>query len=99
MMPDGLYPLQFEPIFKSAIWGGDQLRPMLGASPSPEPTGEAWLISDQGDSFSRVVDGPLAGMTLRQLMQTRRQELIGDAPASMGQFPLLFKLIDARLPL
>jgi len=98
-MPDALYPLKFEPIFKSALWGGFGLRPLFGADPSPEATGEAWLISDQGDSVSRVVEGPFAGTTLRELMQTRRRDLIGEAPASNGHFPLLLKLIDARLPL
>ena len=98
-MRDALCPLRFEPIFKPAIWGGDALRPMLGAAPSAEPTGEAWLLSDQGDNLSRVVEGPLAGTTLRDLMRTRRQELIGDAPAPSGRFPLLLKFLDARQPL
>lgn len=95
-MAEALYPLRFQPIFKSAIWGGNTLRPLLRAAPTLEPTGEAWLISDQGESVSRVADGPLAGTSLRDLMRTRHRELMGAEAAPDGRFPLLLKLIDAR---
>ncbi len=91
-----LYPLRFEPIFKSVVWGGYALRSFLGATPSSEPTGEAWILSDQGENQSRVANGPLAGTTLRQLMVERRRELIGDAADGGGRFPLLLKFLDAR---
>ena len=96
-MAEPLYPLRFKPIFKTALWGGHALRPMLGAAPSPELTGEAWLLSDQGDDLSRMAEGPLAGLTLGDLMQERPRELIGNAPASNGRFPLLLKnIFEAR---
>ena len=99
VMPEPLYPLRFEPIFKHAIWGGYSLRPMFGQAQPAEPEGEAWVLSDQGDSLSRVVEGPLAGQTLRDLMVAHQQALLGDAPASNGRFPLLLKFLEARQPL
>ena len=94
-----LSPLSFRPIFKPALWGGTGLRPMFGAAPSDQPTGEAWVLADVGDDSSVVADGPLAGASLRQLMQDRAAELLGpDRPAG-GRFPLLLKFIQARQPL
>ena len=98
-MPVELYPLRFEPIFKHALWGGSSLRPLFGLEAPAEPEGKAWLLSDQGDNVSRVLDGPLQGKTLRELMNSHRQALIGDAGAPLGRFPLLLKLLDARQPL
>ena len=96
MNPVALYPLRFEPIFKSVVWGSQALRPFLGAPSSTEPTGEAWVLSDQGEHQSVIANGPLAGTTLRQLMIERQSELIGDAATCNGRFPLLLKFLDAR---
>jgi mannose-6-phosphate isomerase len=94
-----LTPLRFQPIFRPALWGGARLRPLLGAEPSPEPTGEAWVLSDYGDAHSAVADGPLAGTTLRQLLESAPERILGRARAVNGRFPLLLKLIHARAPL
>jgi len=98
-MTEALHPLRFEPIFKKAIWGGDALRPMFGRKPPTEAEGEAWVVSDQGDNQSRVIDGPWKGQTLRDLMLHHQRELLGDSPPSNGLFPLLLKFLDARAPL
>jgi mannose-6-phosphate isomerase len=98
-MRETLYPLRFEPIFKTALWGGDALRPMFGQPPRSEPEGEAWVLSDQGDNSSRVLDGPLAGKTLRDLMAVKGRALVGDVNVVNGRFPLLLKFLDARQPL
>lgn len=95
-MPDDLYPLRFEPILKTVVWGGTALRTFLGAAPSSDPTGEAWMLSDQGDNPSRIANGPLTGTTLRQLLQERQTDVLGSAATSNGRFPLLLKLLDAR---
>lgn len=91
-----LSPLRFEPIFKTNLWGGTRLRPLLNHPPSEEATGESWLLSDVDGSPSRVAHGPLAGRTLRELMADFGTDLLGDAKPINGRFPLLIKLIDAR---
>jgi mannose-6-phosphate isomerase len=96
---DLLPPLRFAPIFKPALWGGERLRDMFGAPPSADPIGEAWLLSDCGDSPSVVRDGPLAGTTLRELMERMPDRLLGRASATHGRFPLLVKFIHAGRPL
>lgn len=94
-----LYPLTFTPIFKSMLWGGDRLRPMLREPNNEEATGEAWLLSDHGDSLSVVRAGPLAGTPLRELVQAIPNRLLGRAGRPAGRFPLLLKLLEARKPL
>jgi mannose-6-phosphate isomerase len=96
---DALTPLRFTPIFKSAMWGGSALRAMFGAPASPDPTGEAWVLSDHGDSPSVVADGPLAGTSLRRLIDEVPERLLGHKPEPGARFPLLFKFIHAREPL
>lgn len=99
MARDALYPLRFEPIFKSALWGGRRLADLLPGAPADGPLAEAWLLSDVGDNVSRVADGPLRGVALRELMRERRNDLLGPEFAHHDPFPLLLKFIDARLPL
>jgi mannose-6-phosphate isomerase len=92
-----LYPLRFEPIFKSMLWGGRRLPAFLGRpAPHPDPIGEAWVLSDVDGSPSTVADGPLAGTTLRQLLAADPARVLGRAKLSNGRFPLLLKFIDAR---
>jgi mannose-6-phosphate isomerase len=96
---DPLPPLRFTPIFKPALWGGGRLPALLAAPQCPEPTGEAWVLSDFADRVSVVADGPLTGKTLRELMEHRPDCLIGRAKAPNGRFPLLFKFLHACEPL
>jgi mannose-6-phosphate isomerase len=92
-----LYPLRFEPIFKSMLWGGRRLPPFLNRRPPhDDPVGEAWVLSDVDGSPSVVADGPLAGTTLRELLARDAARITGSAPTQHGKFPLLLKFIDAR---
>ena len=93
-----LYPLIFQPRFKERIWGGRSLASLYGKPLPPDvPVGESWEIADLPGDESVVTNGPLAGQTLRSLMEQRRGEILGDAAASgSGRFPLLCKILDAR---
>ena len=67
------------------------------ALPSGTPIGESWEISDRPGDESVVANGPLAGHTIRWLMEHHGSEVLGSAsPAADGRFPLLCKLLDAR---
>src|ERR1700729_3939718 len=91
------YPLRFAPILRRLIWGGRRLGTVLH-KPIGDKTdyAESWELSDYHDSVSVVQEGSLAGTTLRQLVQTRGQELLGPALGPRDQFPLLVKFIDAH---
>ncbi len=92
-----LYPLRFEPIFKTALWGGRRLPAYLNRTVDhTDGVGEAWVLSDVDGSLSRVLDGPLAGLTLRELLAQDPARVLGSAKAPQGRFPLLLKFLDAR---
>ena len=97
VMVDALHPLRFEPIFKRLIWGGRRLATVLG-KPIGEGSdyAESWEISDHRADVSRVADGPLAGLTLRDLVSRNGEDLFGRALGGRDQFPLLVKFIDAQ---
>ena len=97
IMVDSLHPLRFEPIFKRLVWGGRKLATVL-RKPIGEGSeyAESWEISDHRLDVSRVVDGPLAGSSLRDLIRTHGEGLFGPAIGAREQFPLLVKFIDAR---
>ena len=75
-----LYPLRFTPILRRLIWGGRRLGTVLH-----KPIGDAsdyaesWEISDYRDAVSVVENGPLAGSTIRELIQWYGPGLLGPA--------------------
>jgi mannose-6-phosphate isomerase len=93
-----LYPFIFQPIFKDRVWGGRELERLYGKKiPASAPIGESWEISDRPGDESVIVNGSLAGKSLRWLMQNHAAEILGHArPAAAGRFPLLCKILDAR---
>jgi mannose-6-phosphate isomerase len=90
------FPFRFEPYFRPMVWGGRQLREVLGKSlPDDNAYGEAWEISDHPSHASIVSSGAHKGQTLRQLMERHSAELLGEAAARHRRFPWLVKLLDA----
>lgn len=90
-------PLRFTPYLRPMIWGARGLGEQLNKSlPSPEPFGEAWEVSDHPLHRSIVADGPLAGTSLRTLMESHKLGLLGPAGQSHDVFPWLIKFLDCR---
>ena len=92
-----MYPLRFAPIYQYRLWGGRRLADLLSAPlPGDEPIGEAWLLSDRADHASSVVEGPLRGSTLQQLMELSPVPLMGRLAGRFQRFPLLLKFLDVH---
>jgi len=91
-------PLLFEPIQREKLWGGSHLAELLGKpAPAGAKIGESWEISDYPGLETAVAGGPLAGTSLRQLVEERAAEIVGDeAILQGGRFPLLVKYLDAK---
>ena len=90
-----LYPLRFKPVYKNYIWGGNRIPELYHRG---EPAGvyaESWEISTHPDGMTAIVNGPLTGKTLRDLLPDHKTALLGTNIRG-GDFPLLIKLIDAR---
>ncbi|WP_436416645.1 type I phosphomannose isomerase catalytic subunit [Petrimonas sp.] len=93
-----LYPLKFQPILKSIIWGGSDICTFKNITPAQDGIGESWEISGVEGNVSVVSDGELAGKSLDELITTYQSELVGKKVFDkFGEtFPLLIKFIDAR---
>jgi len=90
-----LYPLRFEALYQYRIWGGQRLRPLLGASlPVGQPIGEAWLLSDRDDHPSIVANGSMSGMSLRHVLEAFPVQILGSLQGHFARFPLLLKFLD-----
>ncbi|PIF59387.1 type I phosphomannose isomerase catalytic subunit [Flavobacterium sp. 2] len=97
-MKSSLYPLQFEPILKERIWGGEKLKTVLNKPITSKITGESWELSTVEDDVSIVSNGELKGKSLMELIAETPNELLGTRVHERfgKQFPLLFKYLDAR---
>ncbi|MEX2280358.1 MAG: type I phosphomannose isomerase catalytic subunit [Acidimicrobiia bacterium] len=101
MLPD---VLRLEPILVERPWGGRRLERFGRSLPEVALIGESWEIADLaiGGEPSEalctpVVDGPLRGASLAELIDRYGSELMGSAtPTTDGRFPILVKLLDAR---
>lgn len=92
-----LYPLTFTPLFKERIWGGRNIERLFGKPLPPSvKIGESWEITDRPEGVSVIANGPLAGKTLRWLMEEHREALLGPVHAKTSHFPLLVKILDAE---
>jgi mannose-6-phosphate isomerase len=93
-----LYPLQFEPILKERIWGGEKLKTLLHKPITSTITGESWELSTVEGEVSIVANGELKGKSLTELINSFPDEILGTAVHTRfgKQFPLLFKYLDAR---
>lgn len=97
-MYPAFYPLQFDPILKERIWGGEKLKTVLNKNIPSKITGESWELSTVEGDVSIVSNGEFKGSTLIELIQKYPDEILGtNVYQRFGkQFPLLFKFIDAR---
>jgi len=94
-----LYPLKFHSIIKEAIWGGNQLEKLLNKDTGNlKKAAESWEISGVMGDISVVLNGPLQGNNLQELIDVYMGDLVGDGVYDKFgiEFPLLIKFIDAN---
>jgi mannose-6-phosphate isomerase len=95
-----LYPLTFTPALKDYLWGGRNLEKMYGRQLPPDgPIAESWEISGHPNGPAVVDDGPLAGQSLPEVLETLGADLVGKRAGwalERHKFPLLIKILDAE---
>lgn len=87
----------FVPRYKERPWGGRAIAG-IGEHPAiPEGCriGESWDLADREGDESVVAAGPLRGRTLRDLLDERGAEIMGEPWPRGRRFPLLVKILDA----
>ncbi|WP_367757458.1 type I phosphomannose isomerase catalytic subunit [Flavobacterium sp. WC2430] len=93
-----VYPLQFDPILKDRIWGGEKLKTILNKPIESKITGESWELSTVEGDVSVIANGEFKGKSLTEVIEELPNEILGtEVHKRFGkQFPLLFKYLDAR---
>ena len=102
-----IHPLVLTPILMPKVWGGDRLAKFGKAVQPGDRIGESWEVADMAatsssgaggaPAVSRVASGPMAGKSLREVMDLWGDDLLPKAARShSGGFPLLIKFLDAR---
>ena len=89
--------LQFKPIYQERVWGGRGLATFLGRKLSgTAPIGESWELVDRPEAQSLAAGGPWAEKSLRELLITHSEEIMGPAWPKARPFPILVKWLDCR---
>ena len=72
-----IYPLLFQPVLKSYIWGGRNLERRLGRPLPPGNVAESWEIAAHEEGTSLVSNGRFAGQPLTAVHAALGLDLIG----------------------
>ena len=98
-----LYPLRFREILRHYSFGERWIDEAFEKThlPAEGNIAETWEVCDRPGESSEISNGPLAGRTLREAIDSCGEELLGrDAVARFGmRMPLLVKFLDVSRPL
>ena len=73
-----MYPLKFDPILKTKVWGGEKIAKFKNITTDLHGIGESWEVSAYTGEDSVVSEGPLAGKTLTELVSEYKGKLVGE---------------------
>ncbi|MGB7977556.1 MAG: type I phosphomannose isomerase catalytic subunit [Chlamydiales bacterium] len=90
-----MYPIRFKPIYQTYMWGGDRIERLFHRKTDLPRVAESWEISDREEGMSVVMNGPLKGKTLHELVVEMGEDLMG-VGQNYRRFPILAKIIDAK---
>ncbi|MGB0743018.1 MAG: type I phosphomannose isomerase catalytic subunit [Opitutales bacterium] len=83
----------FKPIYQERVWGGRNLEKKLGRElPAGKVIGESWELVDRPEAQSICEDG----MSLRHLIETDPQGIMGKGWKAERPFPILVKWLDCQ---
>ncbi|MBP5321791.1 MAG: class I mannose-6-phosphate isomerase [Kiritimatiellae bacterium] len=92
-------PIVLKPVYKDNLWGGERIAARYGRTGTPPVCAESWEISAHPAGPGTVAEGPFQGQRLDELALQYGADLTGTRAPDPHRFPLLFKIIDARLAL
>lgn len=81
---------------KDYIWGGNRLREEYGKVSDADKIAESWELSCHKDGQSVIANGKDKDKTLSEYVAENKNAL-GTACDRFEYFPILIKLIDARI--
>jgi len=98
-MENTLYPMEFAPIFREKIWGGQKIKSKFGFDIGGlENCGELWSLSGYPEEQSIISNGFLEGNELNELVEIYMDDLVGGSVYEKysNVFPILVKILDAE---
>ncbi len=88
---------RFTPLYQERVWGGHGLADKLGRTlPEGGPIGESWEVVDRPEAESVVSEGPDKGLSLRSLIETKSDKVMGPGWDTKKVFPILVKWLDCQ---
>ncbi len=91
-------PFLLAPEGKDYLWGGSRLKTEYGKDLPQEPLAESWECSVHPDGPSRIASGVWKGELFPDVLKQHPEWMGSKVPEGSG-FPVLVKLIDAKLDL
>lgn len=89
--------IRFKPIYMERVWGGRDFEAKLGRTlPEGKVIGEAWEISDRPEAESVAAGGEFDGMTIREIIESRPEYVMGPGWSPSARFPILVKWLDCQ---
>ena len=88
--------LQFQPLLKQILWGGDKIIPFKQLDSNTPNIGESWELSGVPNDQTQCIT--MENKPLNTLVAEYKEKLVGKANYERfgDEFPLLIKFIDAR---
>ena len=88
--------LQFQPLLKQILWGGDKIIPFKQLDSNTPNIGESWELSGVPSDQTQCIT--MENKPLNTLVTEYKEKLVGKANYERfgDEFPLLIKFIDAR---
>ena len=88
--------LQFQPLLKQILWGGDKIIPFKQLDSNTPNIGESWELSGVPSDQTQCIT--MENKPLNTLVAEYKEKLVGKANYERfgDEFPLLIKFIDAR---
>lgn len=88
-------PFLLKPAGKDYLWGGRRLNDDFSKDISLTPLAETWECSTHPDGPSTIASGEFQGLSLAEVLNSH-SEILGTHYATLGELPILIKLIDAK---
>lgn len=88
--------IRFQPIYQERVWGGQDLREVLGRDIPEGSIGESWEIVDRPEANSKIVGGKWDGLSLRAAIEQDCHTIMGPHWEPSRTFPILVKWLDCQ---